>query len=138
VLHSIGTPEGCAVGAWATFAARDVMERRLHVQTVNTGACGFVGQGAAAAEAARSGVRAVVMAGFESLRVEPAERGLSRPSGRLRIIVVRDGQVVLDRAPELTGRPMPVADSSRAAYDLTAEAFAMIAGELAAVLADAR
>jgi hypothetical protein len=46
--------------------------------------------------------------------------------------------VVLDRAPNLAGRPTPVADPSRAAYDLTAEAFSLIAGDLAAVLTDAR
>jgi hypothetical protein len=138
VLHSIATPDGCGVGAWATYAARDVLERRLRIQTISTGACGFLAQGAAVAEATRAGVRAVVMAAFESLRVEPAERGLSRPVGRLRIIVIRDGTVVLDRAPDLAGRPMPAIDPSRAAYDLTAEGFGLVAGELQAVLADAR
>jgi outer membrane biosynthesis protein TonB len=135
VLHSIGTPEGCASGAWATYAARDVLERRIHVQTVSTGACGFLSQAAAAAEAQRAGVRSVVMAAFESLRMEQGSVGL-RPIGRLRVIVVRDGQVVLDRAPELSGHSAAVADLSRAAYDLVAEGFGLLAGDLAAVLAD--
>jgi hypothetical protein len=54
------------------------------------------------------------------------------------VIVVRDGQVVLDRAPELSGHSAAVADLSRAAYDLVAEGFGLLAGDLAAVLADGR
>jgi hypothetical protein len=138
VLHTIGAPDGCAIGAWSTYAAREVLERRLHIQVV-AGGCGFVAPGAASSEAVRSQARSVVMAAFlEPVRFDPAGGSLLRPVGRLRIIVVRDGQVAFDRTPALSPRLTAVGDPNRAAYDLVAEAFNRVAPELGAVLADAR
>jgi hypothetical protein len=78
------------------------------------------------------------MAGFvEPLRLEPTVNGL-REVGRLRVIVVRDGQVVFDRTPQLTPRITSVPEPSRAAYDLVNEAFNLLGGELLGVLSDAR
>jgi hypothetical protein len=138
VLHTIGAPDGCALGGWATYAARDVLERRLRVQAITSGACGFTSPGSAAAEASRYGAHTVVMAGFtEPLRIEQLATGL-RAVGRLRVIVVRDGQVVFDRTPQLTPRMTSVPEPSRAAYDLVNEAFNLLGGELLAVLSDPR
>jgi hypothetical protein len=134
VLHTIGSPEGCQLGQWATYAARDVLERRYRVQTVS-GACGFIPPAAASSEAARMRVRSVVMAAFnEPVRLEPAGNNMLRPVGHLRIIVVRDGQVVFDRTPTLNPRLTQVPDPSRAAYDLVEEAFGRAGAELQSVL----
>ncbi len=137
VLHAIDTPDGCGLGGWATWAAREVLERRLRVQVVATSACGLTRREAALAEAQRFGARAVVMAALESLRLDPVPGGM-RPAGRLRIVVLRDGAPVLDRSLEVAGPPRQAPDAARAAYDLVAAGFGLIAGDLGAVLADAR
>ena len=133
ILHAVRTPDGCASGEWATQAAREVLDH-IQVQTV-VGGCGLAPIEVAMAEAARAGVSAVVMTSIDRLRFEPVSGGLL-PVGRVRVIVVRDGRVVLLQAPELSTRALASADMARAAYDLTAAAFSRLAGPLQAVLLD--
>jgi hypothetical protein len=132
VLNVVRSPEGCPTGEWATLAAREILERRLLIRTLR-GGCGVASVPAATAEAARAGVPSVVMAAVENLRFEPGYSGY-RPVGRLRVLVVRDGQLTFDRALDLGARPLPRADVGRATYDLTAQGFMQLATELAAAL----
>ncbi|MSP62249.1 MAG: hypothetical protein EXR72_18345 [Myxococcales bacterium] len=137
VLHIIGTPEGCAVGTWSTFAAQQVLEQRLRVMTIRTQTCGFLSHAAATAEAQQLGVGAVVMAAFETLRLDPMGPGMYHPVGRLRVVVIRDGRVALDRSLDLEGRATQSSETSRAAYDLVTDGFTHLGGALQAVLANA-
>jgi hypothetical protein len=133
----VRTPAGCASGEWATAAAREVLEHQLRVHTVR-GACGLLAPAAAAAEAARAGVASVVMASVDDVRFQQSYAGY-RAIGRLRLVVVRDGQIALERAVQLAApRLLASGDLASASRALIAEAFARFTGELSAALGDPR
>lgn len=137
VLHTVGLPQGCALGSWATTAAREVLERRLRIQVAGLGACGYLAPVSAMVEASRIGVSSVVMLWFDSLALENTSLGY-RAVGQLRIMIVRNGNVVLHRALHPAPRVSASPDLARAAYDLVTEGLNAMSGELRTVLVDSR
>lgn len=137
LLHHVGTDDVCGTASSdaATRAARNVLDH-LHVQTVLRG-CGIPGKAVVMSELQGAASSTAVLANIESLTLDAAPGGF-QAVGRVRIVVVRDGQTRINKLVEARPRLLPVADVARASYDVTDAAFSRLSGELQAVLWGAR